>query len=115
MAYTKQIWKKGDIVTPTRLNHMEDGIEAASNGKIGVVHVTENGDAFVLDKNYNEISSMLQNYELVVLQGYSSARLDFVTTISTANSKYYVDTYYGNGNSYESTSPTGTLIKYFVY
>ena len=32
MAYVKQTWANGDTVTAAKLNHMEDGIEAASSG-----------------------------------------------------------------------------------
>ena len=32
MAYEKQEWKCGDVVTAEKLNHMEDGITEASGG-----------------------------------------------------------------------------------
>lgn len=32
MSYTKNTWQSGDVVTSAKLNHMEDGIEAASQG-----------------------------------------------------------------------------------
>ena len=32
MAYEKQTWAKGDVVTSTKLNHIEDGIAAAESG-----------------------------------------------------------------------------------
>ena len=36
MAYTKQLWANGDIITAAKMNHMEDGIDAISaNGAIG--------------------------------------------------------------------------------
>lgn len=31
MAYEKQTWSCGEIVTPTKLEHMEEGIEAAND------------------------------------------------------------------------------------
>ena len=31
MAYTKNTWASGDVVTSAKLNHMENGIEAASS------------------------------------------------------------------------------------
>lgn len=32
MAYTKQTWECGDIITAEKLNHMEDGIAKAVVG-----------------------------------------------------------------------------------
>ena len=31
MAYTKQTWANGDTITADKLNHIEDGIEDASD------------------------------------------------------------------------------------
>ena len=39
MAYTKKTWQKGDLIKATDLNHMEDGIEQASQ-ETGVQHVS---------------------------------------------------------------------------
>lgn len=32
MAYEKQTWHTGDVITEGKLNHMEDGIAGASSG-----------------------------------------------------------------------------------
>jgi len=32
MAYTKQNWECGDLITADKMNHIEDGIEEASSG-----------------------------------------------------------------------------------
>ena len=32
MAYTKQTWENGDVITAEKLNHIESGIEEASQG-----------------------------------------------------------------------------------
>lgn len=32
MAYTKQNWECGDLITADKMNHIEDGIEGASSG-----------------------------------------------------------------------------------
>lgn len=32
MAYTKQNWECGDLITADKMNHIEDGIEDASSG-----------------------------------------------------------------------------------
>lgn len=36
MSYSKQTWQTGDVVTSAKLNHMEDGIEAAGGGALVV-------------------------------------------------------------------------------
>ena len=33
MAYSEQIWDTNSVFTPTRMNHIEEGIEDASNSK----------------------------------------------------------------------------------
>lgn len=35
MSYTKQTWDTGDLITAAKMNHIEDGIEAASEGGSG--------------------------------------------------------------------------------
>lgn len=49
MAYTKNTWRTGDIVSSQKLNHMEDGIEGAYE-----VMVINNTDE-TLDKTWQEI------------------------------------------------------------
>ena len=49
MAYTKNTWADGDVVTSEKLNHMEDGI--ANAGGVMVINDTDNG----LDKTWQEI------------------------------------------------------------
>lgn len=36
MAYTKQVWNCGDTITADKMNHIEEGIENASQGGGGV-------------------------------------------------------------------------------
>ena len=52
MSYEKQNWKNGDVITETKLNHMEDGI--ADSGVL-VVHGTIDGATMTLDKTWQEI------------------------------------------------------------
>ena len=42
MAYVKNTWAKGDIITAAKLNHMEDGIAAGGSGEFATYHVTVN-------------------------------------------------------------------------
>ena len=53
MSYEKQNWKNGDVITETKLNHMEDGI--ATGGGVLVVGVTMVGETPTLDKTWQQI------------------------------------------------------------
>jgi len=53
MSYEKQNWKNGDVITETKLNHMEDGI--ASGGGVLVVGVTVDGSTGTLTNTWQEI------------------------------------------------------------
>lgn len=56
MAYTKNTWTDGDIVTSEKLNHMEDGVAGAYKmmnvGNVTLFAGTING---TLDKTWQEI------------------------------------------------------------
>ena len=61
MAYEKQTWTTGEVITQEKLNHMEDGI--AEGGGVVVVNVTttasEGGTVTTLDKTWQEIYDAL--------------------------------------------------------
>lgn len=48
MAYTKTSWQTGDIVTSEKLNHAEDGIEAANQNTLPAVTSDDNGDVLTV-------------------------------------------------------------------
>lgn len=64
MAYTKNTWQTGDIVSSAKLNHMEDGIANSENVFIvgGELTYDQGEDTFVgtLDKTWKEIHDALQ-------------------------------------------------------
>ena len=62
MAYEKQTWKTGDVITEFKLNHMEDGI--ANGGGVIAISIGE-GDA--LDKTWNEVDTALRNGQVMFL------------------------------------------------
>jgi hypothetical protein len=69
MAYTKNTWADGDVVTSEKLNHMEDGIANSENVFIvGGVSLGEN-DALegTLDKTWQEIHDAMQNKICIVV------------------------------------------------
>ena len=51
MAYTKNTWNTGDIVTSEKLNHMEDGIEGGNS----VLICLDTQATGYLDKTFGEI------------------------------------------------------------
>lgn len=61
MAYEKQTWTNGDLITAEKLNHIEDGIAQGGGGVLTVIEtVTEDAhgnEVRTLDKTYNEIAS----------------------------------------------------------
>lgn len=93
MAYEKQTWVTGEVITKEKLNHMEDGI-ANSGGSCGVIasSVDEN-DA--LDKTWNEVDTALKNGNLVFAYGTSGDLAFCAPVVETsigenAGGSYYV-------------------------
>ena len=61
MSYTKQTWQNGDIITAEKLNHIEDGITASSNGfGVLIVTVSLKDNVRSLDKTWREIADALE-------------------------------------------------------
>lgn len=57
MAYEKNTWATGDVVTSMKLNHMEDGIEA---GCSPIVRTTLTGeDQYTCANTFDEIKAMI--------------------------------------------------------
>ena len=56
MAYEKNTWKSGDVVTSAKLNNIENGI-ANKTGKITMVM----GEPITLSASYNEVMAMFDN------------------------------------------------------
>ncbi len=66
MSYTKKTWVTGEVIEASELNHMEDGIEAASSGGgVLVVNVTQDGDTRVCDKTAGEICAALPSVAFI--------------------------------------------------
>lgn len=60
MAYVKQNWETGELITSQKLNHMEDGIENAGGGALVINRIDdEDNSQFVLDKTFEEIEDAL--------------------------------------------------------
>ena len=59
MAYEKQTWANGDVITDAKLNHMEEGIKTASEIVAVNCIIVEDSEktTYTLDKTWNEINN----------------------------------------------------------
>lgn len=103
MAYTKNTWNTGDIVSSQKLNHMEDGVAAAY--EVMVINDTDG----TLDKTWQEIYDAMAQGKLCVVradlrkpgEGISA---NLASQVYINEGKYAV----GDGNNmYFASSATG--------
>ena len=60
--YDKQLWKKGDKVSSSKLNHIEDGIfQNYCDNNILLVHITPGENDIIADKTFQEIKEACLN------------------------------------------------------
>ena len=88
MAYEKQTWNTGDIITAEKLNHMEDGINGNTDSASGLVlHITQVGNTEMrLDKTYSEIlSAMLSGTYVVLVAGNGAEIVEVHPIVSIGN------------------------------
>lgn len=119
MAYTKNSWKSGDVVTSSKLNHMEDGI--ANAGGLMFVGMTrdEQNNRNVLDKTWQEIYDVMAQGKLCIIRvdygdpiGGITNRI--VTDVNVINEEYRVVVNYDNysttsANGYPGISASGSM------
>ena len=104
MAYEKQTWKTGDVITEEKLNHMEDGI--SNVGGIFFVKSTYSitANQNVLDKTWQEIKDAFSNGNVVVIndgteqlfvnkEPYGGSGLGYVVESATVGPNSVVATY----------------------
>lgn len=73
MAYTKNTWTDGDIVTSAKLNHMEDGIANAYKMlHVGNVTMNATGNTGTLDKTWQEIFDAVSSGNICCFTGAPS-------------------------------------------
>lgn len=111
MSYTKTTWANGDTLSAQRFNHMEDGVsDRLSSSSVGIVYVSEDGLGSKLDKNYNEIVQMMNDYPIVFVK-YGSTQVRGYVSRYYSESDYFVRVDMGAYNYmiFLSNSPTGTL------
>lgn len=68
MAYEKQTWETGQVITAEKLNHMEDGIVDA--GDVLVVTFTPNYDqstvTVIMDIAFSELMTAYNNGKIII-------------------------------------------------
>ena len=119
MSYTKQTWVNGEIITDSKLNHMEDGI--AAGGSAFIVSVTESYDdstgatTYTANKSYNEVKTAIlggQNVWNVWTDEFDTTHRETVVSLMEGEDDgvpYYM-VYDGTGKSYSSSSATDPLV-----
>ena len=102
MAYSKQTWATGDVVTAAKMNHIEDGIEAAEEyaDSVGVLLVVESDGT--LSKTWTQIA----NSNLAVIKIPTTTGFNWVTIsdVDVSNGSYRVQTLF---STYTADSATG--------
>ena len=69
MAYEKQTWKTGDVITQEKLNHMEDGIAGGGDSPVLIVeleHPAVSGGSSTASATFDEIVEAMDNGKFVV-------------------------------------------------
>lgn len=107
MAYEKQTWVTGEVITKEKLNHMEDGI--ANNGGILFLHEDTAG---VLDKTWNEINTALRNGQLIFVLKTEETFINWLFVGCAAigrNNVYYLSALDSEAESYsfDTDDPNG--------
>ena len=104
MAYEKQTWTTGEVITQEKLNHMEDGI-AEGNG-VEIVDIVQTGtdstNKPLFNLSYDDLERVAQKYHngkaVVRLQLLDNPSLNYYMN----NARLYVDAFY-----FTSSSMTG--------
>lgn len=92
MSYDKQTWVSGEVITATKLNHMEDGIDSASGGGGGltVTFTTEDsGMSYTADKTFQEVYTALG--DMIPVYGYYGSTENGYQPIHFTGGYYYTD------------------------
>lgn len=112
MAYEKQTWKTGDVVTSAKLNHMEDGISNAG-GLVVNIDWDDTLETTILDKTWQEIHNAVP---FVAIVDSESGQTSIVTEVGYDDraGSYYVRCFHAANDQfvferYASASEDGVL------
>ena len=105
MAYTKNTWKTGDIVSSQKLNHMEDGIASASDGGVLIVNATKGSTEVTLDKTWKEIRDAFAVGVTVIVDSSEVipiGTVDRFSTVISVNASPY-EVILGDGSAFTAS------------
>jgi len=110
MSYTKHTWVTDEYITADKLNNIESGIEESANNRL-VINMEQVSDSvFTLDKNYNEISTAIENgvFPFILDKAYSSSTgVYMINTYGLEEGTYSISA--GDDLFFVSDSATGVL------
>ena len=112
MNYDKQTWQTGEVITANKLNHMEDGIEAAGGGYDLVFEtnsdsVDESTEATLKSGSYADAAAKFLNGGYVTALVYGG---------STRDENFYATTFNVQGVNYDSYTDGDPIIHtYFTF
>ena len=110
MAYTKQNWECGDLITADKMNHIEDGIEEASSGGGSLIVTVTSREATVEEcpdgGTVVELSHTWQQMHDAIAAGKQVYLRTVITEDADTFEKY--DAVLGCGDYYITT--TGTVM-----
>lgn len=100
MAYEKQTWQTGDVVTSAKLNHMEDGIAAA--GHIVGTRIDETDWSVVLTSTWAEVKALCESGPVYIFSDNSDTSMTNISYAPVAgvmsyNGAYTVSTLTSDG------------------
>lgn len=113
MAYEKQTWVTGEVITKEKLNHMEDGIaNGGSGGSALYVGAETVGNTTTLDKTWNEIKEAVDNGQIciskITVDGPLNGNfLNYLISVFVANGQSYTVEFGNNLNSFSTDDPNG--------
>ena len=125
MAYVKQNWETGELITSQKLNHMEDGIAEGGGGGGGnyIVHASGDYSTVTVEENVDDIITAIESDQNVMMiyednyaskiylhldlyvpaEGQNPPRIDFDTILTAYNagqttnfSQIYITYYEGS-------------------
>ena len=101
MAYTKQTWQTGEVITAEKLNHIEDGIAEGNGAEI--IDIVQTGidstNKPLFNLSYDDLEGVAQKYHngkaVVRLQLLDNPSLNYYMN----NARLYVDSFYLTSSS----------------
>lgn len=97
MAYVKNTWATGDVVTAAKLNNIEDGIEEAAQSGGGTMFISTSiiGGKPTLSATFQEIQNAISAGAFPVLATTDNDYTDFVLLTSIYDSGSQFEVWFG--------------------